>query len=118
MMESMLRWLAILVFIAAIAAGVLYVVAGRGAPPQVTIASPEKLVGQTGTLEVTAAAPAARFTALTITVEQNGTGIPVFAFDATPGAAIPDVSAVDGDPNTIRITRPFGKQGVPQLQSG
>ena len=49
-----------------------YVAAGRGAPPQLTIDKPDRVVGQAGTLDVTAEAPNARFTALTITLEQNG----------------------------------------------
>jgi murein DD-endopeptidase MepM/ murein hydrolase activator NlpD len=118
MMESMLRWLGILVLLAAIAAGILYVIAGRGAPPQITVNSPEKVVGQRGTLEITASAPGARFSSLIVTVEQNGMQIPVFTFDPAQDAAAAGIAAVEGDPDTVRIVRPFGKEGVPQLQSG
>ena len=41
-------------------------------------------VGQAGTLEVTAEAPNAEFTTLTIALEQNGKSVPLFALDAAP----------------------------------
>ena len=65
----MLRWLFGLILFALLALGVAYVVAGRGAPPRITIDRPERVVGQAGTLEVNAEAPANRFTDLTITLE-------------------------------------------------
>ncbi len=45
--------------------GAIYVAAGRGAPPTLTIDKPDRFVGQAGSLDVTAEAPNARFTALT-----------------------------------------------------
>jgi hypothetical protein len=53
----MFRWLVGLLLILALAAGVTYVVAGRGAPPRLTINKPDRPVGQAGTLDVTAEAP-------------------------------------------------------------
>ena len=90
-----------------------FVAAGRSAPPTVTIDKPDRPVGQTGTLEVTAAAPGARFTALTIALEQNGRRIPLFALDAPQSA---NTTAVDS--THLKVSRPFGKLGVPELQSG
>jgi len=109
----MFRWLATLVLIAAVAAGGAYYVAGRSTPPRLTIDKPDKFIGQSGTLDVTAEAPAARFTSLTIDVEQNGRSIPLFTLLGGPTATITQV-----DPNRLRISRPFGKQTVPELQSG
>jgi hypothetical protein len=42
----MLRWLAGLLFVLALAAGAAYMVAGRGAPPTLTIAKPDRLSGK------------------------------------------------------------------------
>ena len=42
----MLRAIGILVVIALLGFAGLYVAAGRGAPPQITIAKPERVVGQ------------------------------------------------------------------------
>ena len=57
MMESMFRWLLALLVVLALACAGAYVVAGRGAPPQLTIDKPDRFVGQAGTLDVTADAP-------------------------------------------------------------
>ena len=60
MMESMFRWLAAVLVLLALAWTAAFVAAGRSAPPTLTIDKPDRPVGQTGTLEVTAAAPGAR----------------------------------------------------------
>ena len=118
----MFRWLFGLLLILALAAGVTYVVAGRGAPPRLTINKPDRPVGQAGTLDVTAEAPNTKFTTLTIALEQNGKSVPLFALDASAGAASAtaskDASVTAVDRNQIRISRPLGKQSVPELQSG
>jgi hypothetical protein len=109
----MLRWLALLLLIAALAGGIAYVAAGRGAPPHLTINGPNRVVGQRGTLDVTAEAPHARFTALDVVIEQNGRTMPLFALNSTQGATVTPV-----EPNQLRISRPLGKQSVPDLQAG
>jgi murein DD-endopeptidase MepM/ murein hydrolase activator NlpD len=108
-----MRALAVLVVIALLACGGAYVAAGRGAPPQLTIEKPERVVGQSGAVEVSAVAPNAKFTALTITLEQNGKTIPLYSL-ATPGSA----TVTQSDRNQLRIARPIGKQAIPELQSG
>ena len=113
-MESMLRWLAGLLVVAALAFGILYLAAGRSTPPRLTIDKPDRVVGQTGTVEVTAEAPNARFTALTIALEQNGKSYPLYTLS---GAGTPtDLTALDR--NRVRVARPIGKQNLPQLVSG
>ena len=112
-MESMFRWLlALLVLLALVSTGA-YVAAGRGAPPHLTIDKPDRFVGQTGVLDVTADAPNAQLSALTITLEQNGRSIPLFTLDRPQTAS---VRRVDG--NRLNVSRPLGKQSVPELQSG
>jgi murein DD-endopeptidase MepM/ murein hydrolase activator NlpD len=109
----MLRWLAGLIVVALIACGILYVVAGRSAPPRLTIDKPDRVVGQTGAVDVTAEAPNARLTALTITLEQNGRSYPLYTLDGAPSATVTQV-----DRNRLHVSRPIGKQSVPQLTSG
>ena len=109
----MFRWLGILLVVAAIGAGGVYYFAGKGAPPALTIDRPAAVAGQTGTLEVTAGAPNAVFTDLSIVLEQNGRQLPLFSL-ADPQSAT--VANVDGD--RLRITRPFGRQSVPELRQG
>lgn len=108
----MFRWLAALLLLLVIAVGGAYLVAGRAAPPTLTIVKPDRVIGQAGSLEVTAGAPGARFTALTIAVEQNGRSVPLFTLDK------PQDTSVTVDHDRLHITRPFGKQSVPDLQSG
>ena len=108
-----MRWLiAVVVLLAALFAGA-FVLAGRGAPPRLTIDRPERVIGQTGTLEVTAETPNGNLSSLTIAVEQNGSTTPVFSLDAPQGATVTVV-----DETHRRVSRPFGKQAVPQLQAG
>jgi murein DD-endopeptidase MepM/ murein hydrolase activator NlpD len=109
----MLRWLIGLVIIVLLACGGIYVIAGRGAPPRITIDKPDRFVGQGGSLELTADAPNARFTALTITLEQNGKTVPLFTLDGPQTASVTRVGG-----NQLRVSRPLGKQSVPELQSG
>jgi len=108
----MFRWLAALLLLLVIAVGGAYLVAGRAAPPTLTIVKPDRVIGQAGSLEVTAGAPGARFTALTIAVEQNGRSVPLFTLDK------PQDASVTVDHDRLHITRPIGKQSVPDLQSG
>ena len=109
----MLRWLIGLVLLVVLACGGIYVMAGRGAPPRITIEKPDRIVGQAGSLELTADAPNARFTALTITLEQNGKALPLFTLDGPQTATVTRVGG-----NQIHVSRPLGKQSVPELQSG
>ena len=109
----MLRWLAGLLFVALLAFGVLYLAAGRSAPPHLTIDKPDRVVGQSGAVDVTAEAPNAKFTALTIALEQNGKRYPLYALDNAAAATVTPIDA-----NRLRVTRPIGKQTIPELVSG
>jgi murein DD-endopeptidase MepM/ murein hydrolase activator NlpD len=113
MMESMFRWLLALVVVLALTWAAVFTIAGRGAPPQLTIGKPDRFVGQASSLEVTADAPDARLTALNITVEQNGRRLPLFTLDGPQTATVTRV-----DRSRLTVTRPIGKQSVPELQSG
>jgi murein DD-endopeptidase MepM/ murein hydrolase activator NlpD len=99
--------------LALLAACGIYVAAGRGAPPTISIDKPDRPVGQKSDLQVTAGAPAGTLSSLTISLEQNGKTTPLFTLDAPQSATI-----AQSDPAHIRVTRPFGKQGVPELQQG
>src|SRR5262249_35001977 len=92
--------------------GVLYVVAGRSAPPRLTIDKPDRVVGQSGTVDVTAEAPNARLTVFTIALEQNGRSYPLYTLGGDAAAT------VTRDRNRVHVARPIGKQSVPQLASG
>jgi len=104
-----MRWLAGLLVLVLLGLGAVYFISSREKAPLVTFDSP-RVVGQAGTLTVTAQTPGAKFKALTITVEQNGQVTPIYSLDP---AAMPAAG-----PDTIRVSRPFGKQSVPTLRSG
>src|SRR4051812_11852596 len=117
-----MRFLGVLLLLLLVAAASIFYLSGRETVPLVTIEQPERVVGQAGTLTVTAESPGAKFTALTVAVEQNGQTTPLFNLQgsADKGAATGAESGTftPNGPNSIRITRPFGKQSVPQLRSG
>lgn len=128
----MFRWLVGLLFLLIVALGAAFLIAGRGTPPQLTIAKPDRFVGQTGLAEVVVEAPGARFLTLAISLEQNGRSTPLFtlgpgasgngANQAAPGAAggsAESAATVERvDANRRRITRAIGKRDLPDLQSG
>ena len=118
----MFRWLAGLILLCLVGPGAAYWFAGRGQPPAITIERPERVVGQAGTLDVVVQAPGGRFTTLTIAVEQNGRTIPLFDLEgelqsgALTGAEGGTITQTG--PDTVRVSRPLGKQSVPELQQG
>jgi murein DD-endopeptidase MepM/ murein hydrolase activator NlpD len=109
----MFRWLLLLVIVVVAAAAGLFIAAGRGAPPTLEIVRPDRFVGQAGTLEVLVGAPGARVETLTAVLEQNGKTYPLFSLE-TPQ----DGTIAQADADHMRVTRPLGKQSVPELQSG
>jgi len=116
----MLRWLGGLLFIVLLIAGAAFWFAGRGQPPAITIERPERLVGQTGTLDVVVEAPGGRFTSLTVALEQGGRTIPLFNLegDLQSGAVTEGGAVTQTGPDTVRVSRPLGKQSVPELEQG
>jgi len=126
-MESMIRWLLALLVLLALACTGAYVVAGRGAPPHLTIDKPDRFVGQAGSVDVTADTPNAQLTTLTITLEQHGRRIPLFTLDGTQETGVTRVdrnlgrqgiSVTRVDRNHLKLSLPLGKLSVPALQSG
>jgi len=112
-MFAIMRWLLGLILLLALAFGAAYVLAGRGAPPRITIAKPDRTIGQAGALDVTAESANGRFSALSITLEQNGKSMPLYALGGGPTATV-----AQPDPRHLRITRSIGKQSIPDIQQG
>ncbi|MEO8259556.1 MAG: M23 family metallopeptidase [Acidobacteriota bacterium] len=107
------RLLAVLLLIVLVVFGGLYFAAGRTAPPALTIDKPERLIGQNGTVEVTAAVPRDRLSGLAITLEQNGRSTSLFTLDGSEASSLTPIDATH-----LRVSRPLGKQSVPDLQAG
>jgi murein DD-endopeptidase MepM/ murein hydrolase activator NlpD len=108
-----MRILVGIVLVLALAAGALVYVAGRFSPPAIQINQPVKAVGVDSNLDVTVDAPKGSLTALDISLEQGGKSTPLFSL-AAPASA----SVVQETPDRLRITRPIGKRGFPDLQAG
>jgi murein DD-endopeptidase MepM/ murein hydrolase activator NlpD len=109
----MLRALVAVLVAAALAAGVTYYVAGRRSGPVIEIRKPDRVIGQSSTVDVSVAAPSGRLTALTIAIEQNGRRWPLFDL-ASPGSIAPQQEAAD----RVRVTRPLTRADVPDLREG
>lgn len=105
------KFIAFLVLLLAAAGGAWYV-AGQADPPGIEIVQPQRLVGQTGDLEVLVTAPDAVLSSLDVTLLQEGE--PVTAF--TLAEAGDGQLARQGD--SVRLTRSIGKRDVPALEAG
>ena len=105
--------LAGVLFLLLVAAGAAWYVAGRADPPAIEIRKPERLIGQSGDLEVTIETPGGQLTRLDITLQQGESRWPVFSL---PGAE-PAQLEREGE-QRLRITRPIGKREVPGLEEG
>lgn len=112
-MESMFRWLGLLILVSLGLAGFVYWSAGQTTPPTITIEQPAGPVGQQGTLQFTAGAGRAVFAGLDATLEQNGKTYPLFTLNK-PGTAV--VKRLDAD--HMQVAVPIGKVALPELQQG
>jgi len=99
--------------VVALAVVVCYLVAGRGAPPLLTINQPARAIGLTGMLDVTAEAPNARFTTLAVVLEQDGKSVPLFSLNDTR-----QVTISPGGADQLRVTGSFDPLSVPGLKTG
>ncbi len=109
-----MRYLLGLLLVVVLLAGGAYLVAGRAAGPTIGIDKPEKFVGASTPLEVVVDAPGAKFSALTVVLEQNSKQVPLY----TQGAPADKVEVKPEGTDRIRIVRDMGKQSVPELQAG
>src|SRR5262245_7763235 len=105
-----MRALLALLLLILIAAGSIFFISRRETAPLVTIEQPGRVIGQNATLAVSAETPDRKFTQFDVTLEQNGQVTKLFSLD---GGAL-----VDSGPNTVRYTRPIGRQAIPSLRSG
>ena len=100
----------------AVGAGGFYAVyraAGRTPPAALHIDKPEKIVGQQGTLQLSAAGTRGRLSSLTAVVEQNGHTVPLLSIDAATAKTL-----WQPDTDRISVVRTFGKESVPELKEG
>src|SRR5688572_13067312 len=112
-MRAFMKFLVFLVVLAAIGLGGAWVWAGRQSGPTIEIRQPGKFLGRTGSVELMVQAPDGRFSAVDVSVEQNGKTFPVYSLDSqSPGTTKPDTA------DKMYVMRPIGKQAIPDLQAG
>src|SRR5687767_1049208 len=110
-MRFLIKWLFIFLLLAGIGAAGAYYYAGTLDAPGIAINQPS-IIGQAGTLDVTVEAPPSELSSLSVSLQQGERSFPLFDL-ADPAAG---TSSVEG--NRLRITRPVGKQAIPELQNG
>jgi murein DD-endopeptidase MepM/ murein hydrolase activator NlpD len=108
-----MRYLIGLILVLALAAGGVYVGAGRMAGPSVDISKPEKFVGTSTPLEVAVGAPGAKLEDLRIVFEQDGQQHTLFTLADQKGAAVKQDGA-----DRLVVASTLGKEQVPTIKSG
>jgi murein DD-endopeptidase MepM/ murein hydrolase activator NlpD len=108
-----MRYLLGLLFVLGLAAGGVFLYAGRMSGPTIEIAKPEKFVGVSTPLEISVAAPGARLAGLTVVLQQNGKETPLFSLTDPKGANVRQDGA-----DRLRVSKEIGRKTVPDLQSG
>jgi hypothetical protein len=112
-MRTLLRFVLVVVLLAAVGLGAAWFWAGRMPGPTVEVAQPQRFVGQAGTLEMSVGTPDGRFSRIEAVITQNGQTYTVYE---TEGQEAPS-----GSPDTadrVYVSRPLGKRAIPELQSG
>ncbi len=96
-----------------VAAGGIFVVAGRMAGPAIQITQPAKFIGASSPIEVTVSAPGANLKDLQITLEQDGKPHTLFTLGDQKGATVKQDGA-----DKLLVTGTVGREQVPVLKSG
>jgi murein DD-endopeptidase MepM/ murein hydrolase activator NlpD len=112
-MRALLRFLLVLVLVAAVLVGGAWVWAGRQAGPTIEIRQPGKFLGRSGTVELMVQAPGGLFSAVDVAVEQGGKTFPVYSLEPQK----PDASKAD-TAEKLYVMRPAGTQAIPDLRAG
>lgn len=112
-MIGRMKFLLGLVLVVALAAGGLFMYAGRLPGPVIEIAKPGKYVGQTTPLDVAISAPDARLATVRILFDQNGKQTSLFALDQ-PASGETKQEGTD----KVRITKNVTRDQIPDLKSG
>jgi murein DD-endopeptidase MepM/ murein hydrolase activator NlpD len=119
-MRTFLKYVLVLHLAAGMVAVLAYWMAGRVPGPAVEIDEPQRLLGRSGVLEISIEAPAGTFERLEASLAQADRTFPLLAIAAGQGATATDAEVEirqDGD-SRIRVTRPIGREALPDLRQG
>ena len=105
-------WKVLLVFVVLVVGGVLiWVNAGNAPGPAIEITGPA-VIGRTGEVSVSVVTPKGALKRLEVVLAQDPTTVPVFTLTSSNASEL----TVAGD--RVSITRPSGKNVVPELKQG
>ncbi len=107
----MRKLLVFLVFLL-IAAGLVWFLAGRAAGPAIELASPSAVIGQRTPLKLAVYAPGGALTMLNVSLEQNGTAMPLGTLEQ------PRSLAFAPSADQVAVTGTVGRQSTPELRQG
>jgi murein DD-endopeptidase MepM/ murein hydrolase activator NlpD len=113
-MRFLVRALLFLLFLAALVLGGAYFYAGTLPGPSIEVRSPDKYVGQSTPLQFSVDTPQGEFTAIDVTLDQDGRSMPIFSTDPSQQPAGEMKQAAD----RMYVIRPIGKQALPDLKAG
>jgi murein DD-endopeptidase MepM/ murein hydrolase activator NlpD len=108
-----MKYLLGLVLVLALAAGGIFVYAGRQPGPSIEIAKPTKYVGQSTPVDVVITTPGAHLSNAQVIFEQNGKQTTLFSLAAPASAEVKQEGT-----DKMRITRTLTRDVVPDLKSG
>ena len=111
-MRALLKFLLLIVLLAAVGLGGAWWWAGRMSGPTIDLKHPDRFVGQSTSLEMTLQAPEGRFSHANVTLSQNGVNHDVFTL--APQAANAKKEASD----KLYVIKAIGRQAIPDLKSG
>ena len=109
-----MRTLVLIVVLLGLAAGGVYVAAGRLEGPAVELTRPARFVGASTPVETVVGVPLAALSALDIRFEQDASAVTIFSLaDEAPTAAVREE-----DGARVRVTGILSREAVPGLRSG
>ena len=112
-MRALLKFLLMLVMIAAIGLGGAWWWAGRQSGPLIELRQPEKFIGQATSMDLMVQAPAGQFSRIDATLSQNGKDYEVFSLEQPSTAPVKQEAA-----DRRYVIRPIGKKALPDLRTG
>jgi len=112
-MRALLKFLLMIVVLAAIGLGGAWWWAGRMSPPVIELRQPAKLVGQATSMELALQAPGGRFSQVEVTLSQNGVNHQIFTLEQQGDAKVTQQAA-----DRLYVMRPIGRKAIPDLRSG
>jgi murein DD-endopeptidase MepM/ murein hydrolase activator NlpD len=115
-MRALLKFLLLIVLLAAVGLGGAWWWAGRMSGPSIDLKQPERFVGQSSSLELTLQAPEGAFSQASVTLSQNGVNHDVFTLEPQAGAA--DTAAKKEAADRLYVIKPIGRKAIPDLRSG